>query len=72
MLKRPAFNMVKAISLEIRDLEKESDTIGNVAQIINGLPHNHLFFLRYFPLEPSTVSHPYSHSIVPGGLLVTS
>ena len=30
------------------------------------------FFLRYSPLEPSRVSGPYSHSIVPGGFDVTS
>ncbi len=41
--------------------------------MINELSRNPIFFLRNFPLEPSRVSHtPYSHSIGPGGLLVTS
>lgn len=41
--------------------------------MINELFRNPLFFLLYFPPEPSTVSHtPHSHSIVPGGFEVTS
>jgi hypothetical protein len=41
--------------------------------MINKLPHNPLFFLRYSPPKPSTVSYPpHSHSIVPGGFEVTS
>jgi hypothetical protein len=33
--------------------------------MINELSRNPLFFLRYFPPEPSRISHtPHSHSIV--------
>ena len=41
--------------------------------MINERSRNSLFFLRYFPPEPSRVSDtPHSHSIVPGGFDVTS
>ncbi len=41
--------------------------------MINELSRNSLFSLPYSPPEPARVSHiPHSHSIVPGGLLVTS
>ena len=41
--------------------------------MVNELSRNPQFFLRYFPPKPSRVSYtPYSHSIVPGGLLVMS
>ena len=42
-------------------------------KIINETADNPLFFLRYSPLKPVILSHTsHSHSIVPGGLLVTS
>jgi hypothetical protein len=37
--------------------------------MIKELSRNPIFFLRYFPLEPSRVSHsPHSHSMVLTGL----
>jgi hypothetical protein len=48
-------------------------SIDNEAWIINETADNPLSFLRYSTPAPSTISRtPYSHSIVPGGLLVTS
>lgn len=36
------------------------------------LSNKRLFFLLYVPRSPDDISSPYSHSIVPGGLEVTS
>lgn len=73
LLPQARFGSSGDIPQEINNLEKEGGSIDNAPSIVNELSHNHLFLLRYFPPEPFTVSYtPHSHSIVPGGLLVTS
>lgn len=73
LLPRMHFLGSEDILRKINYLEKEGISIDNAPWIVAELSHNPLFFLRYFPPEPSTVSHtPHSHSIVPGGFEVMS
>jgi len=59
--------------LKKQRLKEIEASIDNGVWIINKTVRNPLFFLRYSTPAPSTISHtPHSHSIVPGGLLVTS
>jgi len=53
--------------------KKEATSIDNVPRMINEQSRNHLFLLYYLSQKPSMTSHAlHSHSMVPGGLLVTS